>query len=330
MARKPLEVGHGGLLSPAAQAAHRAVKADLLERGEGYEYHITHNFPQLRRYDGHLMMGSFSWTDVQRKVKWVRPQHAYRLADVPWPVTPSGVARAYLRYRFGGKRHRMRGSQARAFVDNRKSAPLYAAPANIYDAVYLDIKSAYWTIVQAVGLRPEYLPGKFLARGYPAADFPYPREKLIRNILVSAGLPGWATRWDGHQLHSFRAGNPHINLMLWGVCMDVLHSIARDMVAVGALYVHTDGYIFDARDMTMADAVARAWGIPLGVKYQGKCEILGVATYHFPDKRDTRWRRSVPRYTEKIDAPPGDWLRERFATWAGRAGLEGGIIGDVG
>lgn len=298
-------------MPPDMQRAHANVKAVLNKKNDGYTFRIGHDFPTLREYGGTLMCGSFGWTDTRNKIKWIRPQHAYTMKGVQGYVTPSQVARAYLTTKFGDRRHRMRAAQAQYAVDNRKSAPLYAAPGYIDDAVYVDIKSAYWTIIQAVGLAPEYMPHRFLARRSPADDFPYPAEKLVRNILVSAGLPGWATVWDGHELKRFRAGNPHINLMLWSVCMDVLHGVARDMVAVGARYVHTDGYILPKAELSSALAVADAWGLPVGVKYAGECEIWGVATYSFTGLVDTRHRRTRPRATDKINAVHGDWLRQR-------------------
>jgi hypothetical protein len=262
------------------------------------------------------MMGSFSWTDPVNKIKWIRPQHAYTLADVPGYVTPSQVSRAYLHYKYDGQRGRLRKSQAKHCVDNRKGAPLYCTPCYLPDAVYVDLKAAYWSIVRAVGLRPEYLPGKYLAHRGSAFDFPYPEEKLIRNILVSSGLPGFAAKWDGERVNRFRPGNPFLNLMLWSVCMDVLHGIARDMVELGAVYVHTDGYIFPRSQAQAAKNLAALWGLNTGIKYQGECRVWGVATYEFKGSTDTRWRRTAPHFTDKVNPTMRGWLRSRVRKWA--------------
>lgn len=301
--------------------AHEAITDILNKKHKSVNVIVTNDFPRLRNHAGGVVLGSFSWYDMPARTKYIRPAHAVYLDGVDFALTPSQVARAYLQHKFGGKRHRMRTSQYRYMVHWRKSHPLYSDPQMITDAVYLDIKSAYWAILSVVGLNPEYYPFEFLGRGVLPEDFPYPHVKMIRNILVSAGLPSRGTRWTGEKLEPFSAQNPHINLMLWSVAQDVLNTFARDMVIGGAVYVHTDGFIFPRAKRDIALTIAKSWGFQLGTKYQGECVVIGPSMYRFANRDTVKEWDVKPLPHCNIQPVPGDWLRQKFKSWADKSTL---------
>lgn len=289
------------------------MEANETERLDGWTVELIDRFPSIYDIDERAILGSFSWTLMKSRRKLIIAKEAVMLGRMY--VTPADIARAYLRVKFPNRKPRMTGFQAREFVDFRSQPPLYCTPCNISDALYIDLKSAYWNIVQAIGWDVEYLPSRFMGAGKPASDFPFAWHKMARNCLVSCVMPSSMTVWTGTRLVNQKGRNPFLNLMLWGAVCDVLNGIAVDAIKAGAVYVYTDGYIVPSnRYEDVFEAISR-WGFPFGIKHSGKCEVLAPACYKFPDKRTKTFGAGRPIHYEHIIDRGGEWLRPRFRSF---------------
>lgn len=133
-----------------------------------------------------------------------------------------------------------------------RHAPLfYGGPVYSTELTYVDLSAAYWSIYTRTTLDVQYdgindpLPGR--VRFLDAEAFRH--ERLFRNALLGS-LRRTRRRGLDHGAPFVEAvppGDQRPNL--WGLVMDCLELIAWEMRRLGAIYVHTDGYIFLYRDM---------------------------------------------------------------------------------
>lgn len=275
---------------------------------------VVGEWPSLTELNEPAFIGSFSWSTSTTKRKIVlRPFANSIYAPL---LTPADLARDYLEVKYP-KRARI---SSRQYWDmkNHRTAPLYATPGHLSFGYYVDLKAAYWSILQVIGWDVDYLPGRFLAVRSDVSDFPFPAYKLARNCLVSVGLPGKSTLWTGEKLVQQKRPNRLINLMLWSCVQDVLNSIAADMVDIGAVYVHTDGYILPEERLEDAFSILDEWGLPGSVRHAGEAKIYGAGLYEMDTHKAKRFHSRVPRITDTIDRSPRKWLKPRFSRLAER------------
>lgn len=284
------------------------------ERLAGWGVELVDKFPLVTTLRERVYLGSFAWTLTKSRKKLMMIAHARQLGARH--VTPAEIARAYLRLKYSKRTKRMTGMQASEFVDYRSQPPLYCTPCSITDALYIDIKSAYWSIVQTVGWDVEYMPERWLGVGDTVSDFPFADDKLARNCLVSCGLPSNMSVWTGTKLTIQKGWNDFINLMLWGLVCDVLNGVARDVVQAGAVYCYTDGYIVPANRANDVFDVLESWGLPFGVKHSGRCVVQAPASYSFPDYQTRQFGVSRVIHYDKIADRGGKWLRPKFRQFA--------------
>jgi hypothetical protein len=234
------------------------------------------------------------------------------------PATDSDLARDYISVKLGDRRLRAQGYQAR-FFNVQRSQPIWTKPGLYPDMIYLDLQSAYWSILQVVGLDVDYYPDGTIAQGVQTWDFPYIKRKVARNAIITSGLPTVTV--------AVRNGEPvriptrrRVNLGLWSVVQDLLHAIAWDMVhRFGAVYVNTDGYIIPAGWATYAlDYVYTEYGLHMREKARGDAQVWGAGAYRVGDKK-THALASMAGSVRKIrDLENRDKLREQFRFWSHR------------
>lgn len=286
------------------------------ERAEGWTKHLIEDWFPVTRLTERTVLGSFVWTQSSSKVKWMLKRHAVDIGA--GFCTPGDIARDYLAVKFGKRRPRISTPQYEDCVKIKRSAPLAALPGE-YDGIYMDLKSAYWSILKVTGWDVEYRPGRYLGVGQDVRDFPAGHIKLARNCLVSCGLPSQLRIWTGSDLAWVKTPNRFINLMLWALVQDVLNGIAYDMVHfAGAVYVHTDGYIIPADREADAHNVAEAWGLPLGEKARGPTIVRGVGEYHIGDIHSRRTPVQRPRVFWSINPHGRVWLRGKMRKLSAR------------
>lgn len=287
-----------------------------MERNAEWSIEIVNEFPQIREIKSPVMLGSFAWSSLVLRRKWMQEKQTTDLGG--GHVTPADIARDYLTSR-GHKtsRRRMTTNQYQKLVVHRKSAPLYAEPCEIENAVYVDLTSAYWSILRVVGWDLEYNPNRYLAVGQSVDDFPVPENKLARNCLVTVGVNGSMNMWTGEVFKSIKKPNPFSNMMLYGLVMDVLNGIAYDMVHyAGAKYVHTDGYILPERNIDLAFEVAARWGLQCGTKLSGGGTIRGVSDYDIGTRKSGLRRTTLQRQHSNLQTIENGWLRSAFGRWS--------------
>lgn len=256
---------------------YEMMQALSFERAQKKQTDVLKEFPVVYNVNEAVFLGSFSWS-------WARGD--YRIisagtARYPFgiPQTPAELARDYLTVKFP-KPLRAHNRQIADWRDNMRKAPLFAEPCLLNNAVYVDLKSAYWSLLSLFGWNTEYSYKRFWGRGWTCQDFPFFDDKLTRNILVSAGLCTPSLMWTGERLVNVDSKNRHANLGLWTAVQDVLHFIAREAVTkYEAVYVHTDGYIMPSVcAWDFSDWVA-SLGLEVGVKHKGQAVIYGVGAY---------------------------------------------------
>ena len=289
------------------------VMEKLKEKHDKQKLQIVGSFPLLRDVQDNVMLGSFSWYYMRAKKRQIMRQYA-----LPFPETistPSELARTYLSLKY--PRLRATKEQLENFKIHR-SAPLYASPHRYESGVYIDIRGAFWAILQVVGWDVDYNPGVWLGRGEPMDDFPFAEIKLSRNCLVTAGLPSEASFWDGDErkFKVLKTFNKVVNLGIWACVMDILHCIAWDCIAAGAIYAHTDGFICASSRLDAVRSAISEWGLESRIKLQGETEVWGVGCYSI-GKHKTKNVFVEPFPFDGLLLPRyNKWLKARFQRFA--------------
>lgn len=280
------------------------------ERMNGWSVELIDDFPSLLTLHEVVTLGSFAWSAQGRKHKWIKKFHAVDYGG-GW-VTPADIARDYLALKYPDRRKRITTDQYNKCVRDRPQAPLYAEPCTLDHALYVDLVGAYWQIINVIGWDVNYNPNKFLGVNSNNGDFPFKDHKLARNCLVSSSLPSTLRMWDGEKLVFKSKPNRFINLLLWRAVCDVLHGVAAAVVAAGAKYVHTDGYIVPMERASDVFSAIDNWHLRCAIKHEGACEIRGAGNYTFPSRQSGHKRTVKPRGINNIDNRYSQWLLPRF------------------
>lgn len=298
------------------------VMDEMKQRSEdmrkGWTVELTSIFPPITTFKDMVIIGGYTWTLPNRRHRIIKESDAWNFGGLGW-LSPADIARDYLHVKYKNRRKRITTSQYDACVKNKPQAPIHSMPCKLPDAVYIDVHSAYWSIVRAVGWDVSYNPGKWLTCQSTVEDFPCPSIKAARNCLVSLGLPGGMTVWTGERLTVQKKSNPFINLVLWRLVQDVLNGIAWEMIGIGAVYVMTDGYIVSRDTLGLAIEIIEEWGLEWTIKHEGKCRVNAPATYEFPGYKTKVPDRVKPIAMTKVYDPGISWLKHRFSKLSLRA-----------
>lgn len=281
----------------------------LAERRAKYDTQVVEALPDIRTIRERCYWGVFAYTLTKSKTRLIKRSS---LVSIGYgPQTPSEVARDYLTALYP-KRLRAVGKQAEKIMQHR-AYPLYAKPGTIPKGVYVDIRSAYWSLMGLGGWDIDYHPGKWLIPGRAPLDFPLATHKVARNCLVSLGLPSVTTLWTGEHWKRVHTRNPRLNLGLWSFVQDTLTACALLAVAFGALYVHTDGAIMAADAADRYSEELRYWGLETSIKYAGPTLVLGIQNWMVGDKQTRCFGQTKPRaFSSLREDVPVHWLRERL------------------
>lgn len=258
------------------------------------------------------VLGSFAWTCRSLKKKWIMRPYAYHTGWA-W-CTPADIARDYLTIKYPDRR-RITSQQYRTCVSLKRTPPLMAIPQTLDDAVYLDLKSAYWSILRVVGWDVDYSPDRFMEVRSDVEDFPYPELKLARNSLVSSGVGGEIRIWTGEKLVFRKKYNQFQNDILWALVQDVLNSVAREILPF-AVYINTDGYIVKREFLNDVMDIIHEWGLPCSVKYAGRCSVYNLGQYNIEGKNWVEPKGSCSKAVVKVHHPNIQWLKREFSAFA--------------
>lgn len=289
-------------------------------RGRGEERAVK--YPFLYDYPDNIMdvheavyLGDFSLTALAGSNRWLRPSATITPFGFKQSVTE--ITRDYLslKYKLPLK---IRKAQIEATKDI-PPAPLMALPGSYGAGVYIDIKSAYWQIVRAVGWDVEYFPARYIAVGSSHEDAPefLVKQKLFRASMVSMCRTRDAHIYDGvSKVYPKSMSNPFVNYRLIKLVNDVLNGIAWEISnsIFGLWYVNTDGYIVSAADASRTMDIINSWGLEVDVKGEGDVTVWGAGSYRVGSLNTRRPGNNLAiNHLTQIDY---NWLRPRFSRFA--------------
>lgn len=263
------------------------------------------------------LMGSYSMTKLSSRQRMIIKSESIQLT--PYIIeTPSAIARDYLKEKYK-RGQRVSHLQAVTLMDGLRLSPNYAKPSKYDHGFYVDIKSAYWSIMTGAGWDVDYFPNKWLSAGAPPLDFPFQDHKIARNCLVSAGVPGKITRYTPRGVFDeISPGSPLANVSLYRLISDVLNSIGAAAVELGAIYVNTDGYIApDANSAARIVQLINDWGLTARIKAEGSGSVLSSGAYKVGRDESQPWKlRKVKKFVSNLHAPKyAPWLQKNFTFW---------------
>lgn len=266
------------------------MRAKFEERQAKNRIVLVERFPALETLQERVIVGLLSWTLMDRRERWVKASAAIHTEF--GVQTPSEIARDYLDFYFPTRLRATRRQAATLRL--HRSAPIYCRPGVYERHCYIDIKSAFFSIMGLAGWDVDYFPDRWIRPGYRPVDFPYPGHKVARNALVSAGLPTPMRMWTGKTMVKRRNLNVHINLSLWALIMDTLNCIAQEAIACEAVYVHTDGAIVPSyRAADFIEAV-QSYALLASIKPDsvGRCVMLGMGNWRCGERRTKLFGRA--------------------------------------
>lgn len=307
-------------LNPLALAMYERMNEVAREKYAGYTVHLIDRWPALSTITVDCIIGSMVITSTSTKQRWLLARDAIPFGDT-W-VTSADLARIYLNLKYKGVKRRITTPQWKDFYETNRYPPLAALPLSLENAYYVDIRSAYWTILRAVGWDVDYMPDHWLKvkDRCTVNDFPFPQIKMARNCLVSLAADGsrQIRCWDGQKMYFRRGGNALVNKMLWSLVCDVLNNVAYECLQVGAVYSFTDGFIVPEESIHDVEEVISSWGFGTSIKASGVTEIKGAGAYRIGNFITRKFKKQSGTRISKIRPRCLDWLKPRFAFFARR------------
>jgi hypothetical protein len=293
----------------------------VMKRQEQWATVYQSKLPDIATLNETTLIGSYSYSLVSSRIRIVRDKDLIPVGELKLKEAPSTAARDYLNIQY--KRGPIvKHLQAVSIMDGLNSMPNYAKPSRFAHGFYVDIKSAYWSIMGISGWNVDYYPGKWLSAGRPPFDFPYPGHKISRNCLVSAGLKGGITRYmPPGTLDVIKPGGNLTNMSLPKLISDVLNCIAFDAVQMGAVYVNTDGYIApDEKTAAKIIGLITDWGLVASIKGEGEGGVKSSGAYKVGDNSSLPWNRRVRDQGVNVVRLPSysGWLQKSFTYWKGK------------
>lgn len=253
-----------------------------------------------------VILGSCSRTWRNKKYREVKRNRA----DIVEGRVDSPIAHArdYLLYCYS----RRPAKYDQRITLKKKSMPLHVYPCVLEDAAYVDISSAWWSIMNVSGWDTEYWPGEWFGPGSPPDDFPLPSNKVARSSLVTIARSNTIPVWREGKIHQERVYNRTENLHIWGLVADVLQTVARTAVTVfGARYCNTDGYILPRSNAALLQEYIEGLNLHSRVKWTGPCIVVGAGCYFNPTHSTVRQCQFGE--TSNLDfSTNAEWLIQRF------------------
>ena len=286
------------------------------ERDHKYTLDIIDEFPDISKFSQRVIVGTYSRTYQSDMVRQLLTE---AVVDIGFGAqSHTEVARDYIAAKFT-KRLRAYSDQIESFKRPRASV-LYSQPCRLLSGCYIDVRSAYWTIVRIVGYNVDYYPGKWLGQGADVEDFPLPNHKVARSSIVSQSLLTPMTYWTGTELKQSKPMNSNnVNYGLWALICDVLHAIATDLIThCECKYAYTDGFIIPAHRKELAYEIINSYGLSASLQASGLSYIHGTGRYIVGDKKTRNISTAVKDtpYSNLNSYVSGSWLQPRLQAMA--------------
>lgn len=271
-----------------------------------------------------VVLGSFSMFEEKTKVRYLVERSCVEIDGVV--TTQTELAREYLNLKFPNRRKPRYLKEQWELLEEWPPVPLYANPTywTHNDGWYVDVKSAWWQIMNIVGWDVDYYPGEWVSTMRTNHDdFPFPDLKVARSALVSMGRPSVLRRakpspdFPYVEIEETKTFNKFYNPSLWRFISDTLNGIAREAIDyAGVHYVNNDGFICVGKESyERLIHVLDDWGLSYSIKGHGRGWVRATGCYQVGDARTMILR---PRgYTHKVTNLPWlEWLKERVVTYS--------------
>lgn len=282
------------------------------QRSQRWDTRLTAEFTDdWVRYRWPSIIGAYSHT-------YFGPQRRDLLAKDAIPLgkaweTPPSVARDYLVMTYRRRRGRLTVSQSQRL--EKIQMPLYARPGVLYGGRYVDVKSAWWSILLRAGWDVDYSPNEWLSPGRPPHDFPFPNNKVARSALVSVGRknevsiyhpeakPEQIENPNPNEYKAFldslqikeRTSRSYNSVMNWGIfalIADVLRGVALEAqqhLGHHLYYWNIDGAIVTGDDAyERLNTIIASWGLEARVKHSGDGWVAGVGSFAVGFKKSAK------------------------------------------
>lgn len=296
----------------------QAMRDKAEEKAARVTTYPVRELPDFRTLPVLTFLGSYSYTLPALKTRYALED--VLITDFGQYQTPTEASRDYLAVKYTSKIRQFSDQYQLNAVTN--SWPYLARPGNYGECVYIDLKAAYWTIVQIAGWDVDYAPGKFWSRRSIMNDYPLWGNKLARNTLVSTSALSHVNVWNAGAITTKNIGNRNWNPNIGSLVQDVLHGVASDMEELGAVYVHTDGYIVpEYLERAALLLIQERWGLPARIKARGYGMVRGVGAYAVGETVSKRLNTLQPVAERHIMPRAKPWLRERVRGWRERTKL---------
>ncbi len=285
------------------------------DRREHYKTIEMPALPDVAYFNQVAIVGSYSIVLMSDRMRLLNEPACLQIDHCK--ETPPAIARDYLNLTY--KRGPLiKHSQYDHLRLRFQAPPLLAIPTDARMGLlwYIDIRSAYWSIMRNVGWNVDYWPGKWIREGQPPDDFPFASHKVARNCLVSAGLSTEVPMFKPPDIfYQAHRGNNLSNIGLFCLITDVLHSIAGEAREAGAIYINCDGFIVDTlRAKEKVEAIIASWGLESHVCAFGPGIVQASGAYQVGSR--ISGLLDLSREGLEIDhvRPPKhkNWLHDRF------------------
>lgn len=155
--------------------------------------------------------------------------------------TAPQLAYAALQKHYPGMRLAWRRDEL-ALLDSR--VPRLFLGEKFDELYYVDVKSAFAQLYQYLYLHSEF---PFKRQKHPLREIALELwdKKIARNAVIGI-TRSTQNKWvEGEKVWYTQKRNPYLSPTLWAQITGVLNQIAQQMVKFGAIWVNTDGYIFE-------------------------------------------------------------------------------------
>jgi hypothetical protein len=205
------------------------------------------------------------------------------------------------------------GKQFPKKLDNvsQLAYPYKAIPCRLPEAVYLDIRSAFYTIASVFGLENMHREGRYLYLGASKPHSLFAESKLMRALLV-AGVREKSTlqEWTHGEIRTRQFPNKNYAPNLSRSIFAFLHSVHSALYRY-TVYCHTDGFIIPVWYLHRVSKWLDERQIPYSIKGSGPCQVYGVGSYSI-GKEHTKSYHSGHRQKDNIRHEFSDWWLKQW------------------
>ena len=271
------------------------------------------DFPKLEEIDEPAIIGTYSMTLLKTKKRFIVWPSCLKITRQGEDVdTATCLSRDYLKETYFAPRVK----HEQVELISGQFMPIFVKPTVFDYGYYIDVKSAWWSIMNLCGWNVDYWPGKWLLNGRPPRDYPYPLSKLGRSALVSVAQSYMIEIYDPKTKQKIKkiSFNSHLNYHIYATIAHVLSGIGIMAASLGCVYVNADGMIAPNEDIAVETMkMIDEWKLPYTTKGAGRGWVKAIGCYRVGDLA-TRRNDIIPHPLSKFTIEP-EYLRWFFPKW---------------